>query len=220
MIGMREWISWSISSDFQRVRHNKGYALSGGERRRVEIARSLVTNPSFLLLDEPFSGIDPIQVLELQRIIGELRRSGIGILNYRPQCAGNIGGDGSRLYHQQRKDFPGGNTGGPRRGSGRKARIPGRELQMGAARPDNSVSSSTGCDRLLLLKPKNFCCAKSRDTLDQLHRHRLGKWKANRPFVDFIWRKIFVELREDAIVGGIQRVMLLPPGEIDHGAAM
>jgi lipopolysaccharide export system ATP-binding protein len=63
-----------------RVRHNKGYALSGGERRRVEIARSLVTGPSFLLLDEPFSGIDPIQVLELQRIIADLRRSGIGIL--------------------------------------------------------------------------------------------------------------------------------------------
>ena len=63
-----------------RVRHNKGYALSGGERRRVEIARSLVTRPSFLLLDEPFSGIDPIQVLELQRIIAELRRGGIGIL--------------------------------------------------------------------------------------------------------------------------------------------
>lgn len=64
----------------ETVRHSKGYMLSGGERRRTEIARSLVLEPSFLLLDEPFSGIDPIQVLELQRIIGELKRSGIGIL--------------------------------------------------------------------------------------------------------------------------------------------
>jgi lipopolysaccharide export system ATP-binding protein len=64
----------------EKVRRNKGYALSGGERRRVEIARSLVIQPSFLLLDEPFSGIDPIQVLEIQRIIFELKRSGIGIL--------------------------------------------------------------------------------------------------------------------------------------------
>ncbi len=64
----------------EKVRRSKGYMLSGGERRRVEIARSLAIDPKFLLLDEPFSGIDPLQVIELQRIIHDLRTSGIGIL--------------------------------------------------------------------------------------------------------------------------------------------
>ncbi len=59
---------------------NKAYTLSGGERRRLEITRALVTNPSFILLDEPFSGIDPIVVSEAQEIIRELRNKGLGIL--------------------------------------------------------------------------------------------------------------------------------------------
>src|ERR1700757_3882559 len=64
----------------EHIRLNRGYALSGGERRRVEIARALCINPAFILLDEPFSGIDPIAVLDLQKIIGELKSSGIGVL--------------------------------------------------------------------------------------------------------------------------------------------
>lgn len=59
---------------------NKAYTLSGGERRRLEITRALVTNPSFILLDEPFSGIDPIVVNEAQEIIKELKGKGLGIL--------------------------------------------------------------------------------------------------------------------------------------------
>jgi lipopolysaccharide export system ATP-binding protein len=64
----------------EHIRQNQGYALSGGERRRVEIARALCINPTFILLDEPFSGIDPIAVLDLQKIISSLKASGIGVL--------------------------------------------------------------------------------------------------------------------------------------------
>jgi lipopolysaccharide export system ATP-binding protein len=62
------------------IRKSRAYTLSGGERRRVEIARALCIRPHFILLDEPFSGIDPIAVLDLQKIIFDLKASGIGVL--------------------------------------------------------------------------------------------------------------------------------------------
>jgi lipopolysaccharide export system ATP-binding protein len=64
----------------ETVRLNRAYTLSGGERRRLEIARSLVLDPTFILLDEPFSGIDPLTVVDIQKIISELSDGGIGVL--------------------------------------------------------------------------------------------------------------------------------------------
>lgn len=66
-----------------RISHlgkNKAYTLSGGEKRRLEITRALVTNPSFILLDEPFSGIDPIVVADIQQILYQLKQKGLGVL--------------------------------------------------------------------------------------------------------------------------------------------
>jgi len=62
------------------LRNNRGHALSGGERRRVEIMRALATRPRFILLDEPFAGIDPLAVIELQKIILNLKNRGLGVL--------------------------------------------------------------------------------------------------------------------------------------------
>lgn len=62
------------------IRHSRGFELSGGEKRRVEIVRALATNPSFILLDEPFAGIDPIAVQEIQAIIRRLKEKGLGII--------------------------------------------------------------------------------------------------------------------------------------------
>jgi len=73
--------------NIEHIRHIEGVSLSGGERRRVEIARALAMNPKFVLLDEPFAGVDPISVGDIQKIIYQLRDKGIGVLitdhNYR-----------------------------------------------------------------------------------------------------------------------------------------
>ena len=69
-----------VDFGIESVQHQKAYTLSGGQRRRTEIARSLVTKPRFLLLDEPFAGVDPIAVEDIQAIIADLCKRGIGVL--------------------------------------------------------------------------------------------------------------------------------------------
>ena len=72
----------SLLEEFQitHIRDSLGISLSGGERRRVEIARALATEPSFILLDEPFAGVDPVSVIDIQKIISHLKNRGIGVL--------------------------------------------------------------------------------------------------------------------------------------------
>lgn len=80
--GQIELVIEELLNEFgiSHLRHQKALALSGGERRRVEIARALASDPQFILLDEPFAGVDPISVIDLQKIIAHLKQRGIGIL--------------------------------------------------------------------------------------------------------------------------------------------
>ena len=130
------------------IRKNKGYALSGGERRRVEIARALCISPSFILLDEPFSGIDPIAVLDLQKIIFSPEGQRHRRAHHRPQRPRDALGGGPRLHHQRRPHLPHRNAGAARQRSRSQARVPGRELHAGVGAGAWGVAFAMGFNPL------------------------------------------------------------------------
>ena len=85
------------------LRKAPSISLSGGERRRLEIARALASRPNYMLLDEPFAGIDPIAVADIQQLVRHLTARGIGVLDHRSQCARDAGPDRPRLHHPCRR---------------------------------------------------------------------------------------------------------------------
>ena len=105
--------------------------LSGGERRRVEIARCLCINPTFILLDEPFSGIDPIAVLDLQKIISSLRASGIGVLITDHNVRETLSVTDRAYIIDDGRIFRHGQAGAVGRRSGSEKGVSGREFLAG-----------------------------------------------------------------------------------------
>jgi lipopolysaccharide export system ATP-binding protein len=88
----------------KHIRKSKGYSLSGGERRRVEITRSLVTNPDFILLDEPFAGVDPVTIESIQSIVIGLKKKGIGVLITDHKCLRNLKNNGQGVHPFRREN--------------------------------------------------------------------------------------------------------------------
>ena len=116
------------------------YTLSGGERRRLEITRALVTAPQFLLLDEPFTGIDPIAIADIQEIISRLRDRGIGDPDHRPQRARDAGHHGPCLHPLRRQDSGVGHGQRDRQQSDRPRDLSRREVRPLGRRDDVAMA--------------------------------------------------------------------------------
>src|SRR6266404_4899552 len=131
-----------VQMGLETVRQNKAYTLSGGERPRLEIARPLSLQPSFILLDEPFSGIDPLTVKDLQEIIRELSRSGIGVLITDRLNSRNTQRHRPRIYPPEWENIQEGPSRGVERGSRGTARVSWRSLpaKLGASKRNYGVA--------------------------------------------------------------------------------